>query len=302
MLHGNGGGGAEGMVMDIVEKAENMLADQRHSDALQAARFARREASQYIAARNSASRELAPRRAGIAAIEAIGADVGEAREILEQARKHRVEAAATSWRRSPERASRGSGQGRGEHPIRAFAHRAGAGRPRPQGQGFSGGPKAARDALLDDLKAHRYSSAKKGLDLYRENLEELSDIRNACVSSLSKLTEGMVRLPASPYRADVEELMTRAQKAFGSGSFREALALSEECRSAGNSGLKRHEMAAARLEEVRSSLLEGEGRKAMVPEVADLLASAGKALSNGRYESMDALLLRARGCMPSRVR
>jgi hypothetical protein len=295
MLHGNGGGGAEGMVMDIVEKAENMLADQRHSDALQAARFARREASQYIAARNSASRELGAAAAGIAAIEAIGVDVGEAREILEQARKHRVGGRCNLVAEIARNALHGARAKAGES-IRSELSRIERelGAQDLKGKDLSGGPKAARDALLDDLKAHRYSSAKKGLDLYRENLEELSDIRNACVSSLSKLTEGMVRLPASPYRADVEELMTRAQKAFGSGSFREALALSEECRSAGNSGLKRHEMAAARLEEVRSSLLEGEGRKAMVPEVADLLASAGKALSNGRYESMDALLLRAR--------
>jgi hypothetical protein len=52
-------------------------------------------------------------------------------------------------------------------------------------------------------------------------------------------------------------------------------------------------MASARLEEARGGALEGEGRQAMVPEVADLLGSAEKALANGGYENMDAALLRA---------
>jgi hypothetical protein len=284
----------DGSGMDMVEKAESLLSDQRFPDALQAARFARSEAAQYLYARANAGKELASAGMGIRAIEALGIDVGEAREILDQARKHRlggrcnlvaeIARNALQGARTKAKESIRSDIGRIERELKV---------QELKGKDLGGAPKIAKDSMLDDLERDHYASAYRGLEVYRESLSELAEVRDMCVSSLSKLTEGMVRMPVSPYKSEAETFLTRSQKAFEEGAFHEALALSEECRAAGNSALKRHQMAAARLEETRDIVLAGEGRKAIVPEVSDLLESASKALVNGRYESMDVFLLRA---------
>jgi hypothetical protein len=294
MLQNSGARLSEGTVMDIVDKAESLLADQRYSDALQAARFARSEAVQYLSARASAGKELITAAAEIGAIEALGIEVGEAREILEQARKHRIGGRCNLVAEIARNALQGA-RAKAEETIRADLSRIERDLrvQELKGKDLGGAPRTARDTILDSLKRHRYGSAKRGLEIYRASLSELGEVKGTCITSLSKLAEGMVRMPTSPYRSEAEALMTRAQQAFDAGSFHEALALTEECRSAGSSALKRHQMAAARLEEGRSNMLEGDGRQAVVPEVTDLLEAAEKALADGRYENMDALLLKA---------
>ncbi|MDW5563150.1 MAG: hypothetical protein SA339_07980 [Methanomassiliicoccus sp.] len=281
-------------VMDIVEKAESLLADQRFADALQAARFARNEAGQFLNARASAGHELSVADAGIRAIESLDIDVSEAREILDQARKHRIGGRCNLVAEIARNALQGA-RVKAEEAI--LASLAGIEQETDlqdlKGKDLGRGPRTARDNILSDLKEGRYTAAHMGLDVYRDSLTELREVRETCITSLSKLSESMVRLPVSPYKSEAEALLTRAQKAFQEGAFHDALALSGECRAAGSSALKRHQLASIRLEEARGNVLEGEGRKAIVPEVADLLEAAGKALANGRYESMDTLLLRA---------
>lgn len=294
MLRESGARFGEGSVMDVVDKAESLLSDQRYSDALQAVRFARGEAAQYLNARSSAGRELSAADAGIRSIEALGIDVSEAREMLDQARKHGVSGRCNLVAEIARNALQGA-RAKAEESISSDL----AGIEREmrvqelRGKDFEGGPQAAKGSVLESVRGHRYASARMGLEIYRQSLSQLGEAREACIASLSKLAEGMVRLPPAPYKAEAEVLLTKAQKAFDRGAFDEALALTEECRAAGNSALRRYEMASARLEEARASALEGEGRQAMVPEVADLLGSAEKALASGGYENMDAALLRA---------
>ncbi len=294
MLQASGTRPGEGAVMDLVNKAESLLDDQRHADALQAARFARSEAVQYLNARASAGRELAAADAGISDIETLGVDVSDAREILDQARKHRLGGRCNLVAEIARNALQGA-RTKAEESIRSDINRIERGFKAQdmRGRDLEGPPRAARGSILEDVRSCNYASAYQGLQIYSESLSELSEVRNQCITSLSKLAEVMVRMPLSPCKAEAEGLMSRAQQAFDSGSFHEALALSEECRAAGSSALKRHEMAAARLEEARTNALVNGGRKAIVPEVADLLDSAAKALANGRYESMDTFLLRA---------
>lgn len=284
----------EGTVLDIVDKAESLLSDERYSDALQAARFARSEATQYLSARASAGKELNAAAMGIRALEALRIDMSEAREILDQARKHRLGGRCNLVAEIARNALQGARAKAGEH-IRSELARIERelNVQELRGADLGAGPKATRESILDDLDNGRFSSAHRGLEIYRESLADLRDVRSACIASLSKLAEVIVRMPASPYKAEVDALMGRAQHAFDSGAFHEALALTEECRAAGATAVRRYQMAEARMEEARQRMLGNEGRKAVVPEVADLLDAAERALAEGRYESMDALVLRA---------
>ncbi|MBI0583520.1 MAG: hypothetical protein ISF22_04755 [Methanomassiliicoccus sp.] len=285
---------AEGPIMDMTDKAESLLADQRYYDALRAARLAYGEAVQYNAARIEAGRALEAAEEGIRELEVLGVEVDDARELLAAAKRHRAGGRSNlvaEMARKALQGARASAQeallaslGRSERQLNIEAL---------GGRDLERTSRKIKEEVLEDIKRHRYISARRGLELYHQSLEDLAEVRGQGAAALSKMAEVLLRLSPSPYRAEAETIMTSAQKAFAEGSFHDALALAEECRAAGTSAMKRHELSAARLEEARTRMLGDGGRRSLVPRTADLIEAAGKALESGRYEQMHGALLRA---------
>jgi hypothetical protein len=152
----------------------------------------------------------------------------------------------------------------------------------------------SKGAFLQKMQQHRYTEARKALEMYGETLRALETLRDQCATSLSKLAEDLVRVPrGSAVMDETERLMAAAQKAYSLGSFKECLALSEECRASGATAVRWHERCSQRLEATDADLLAGEGRRYLDAEISALMGSARKALEEGRYEDMDWALLKA---------
>jgi hypothetical protein len=292
LLDREGGKPGDSHIRDVADKAEGLLADQRYFDAVRAARFARSEAAQFIAASTAATKELAAAEEGIQEIEELGVEVRESRDVLEQARKHRgggrcnlvSELARRSLRSALTAAQEGT-RGEVARAEREFKVHELGGRDLER-------VSKVKASLMADLDKHRFTQARKLLDIYREGLADIYEVRSQCAVSLSKLTEVLQGLPSSPSKVEADDLMVRAHHAFSDGSFHEALTLTDECWAAAAAARSGHERSARTLEEAHARLL-GKDDRNMVKGVVTLVEGADRALREGAYERMHLDLLRA---------
>lgn len=284
----------ESSAIAIIEKAESLLDDKRYSDALRAIRFARSEAGQLIALRSAVEMELARVEDALREIESLGIDAKDAREIFEQASRYR---SINRHNLVVEMARRAL------HSARtAAAERLNADLSRVETElniaDLKGGDLSQieheRKEMFDQkMEQHRYTEARRALELYRDGLNALIVLKDQCTSSLSMLVEDLVRAPSgSAVMEETERLMAAAQKAYGEGSFQECLGLTEECRASGAAALLWHDRCSMRLNVMGEELLVGEGRRCLDPEIAALMDTARTSLGQGRYEAMDWALLK----------
>ncbi len=284
----------ESSAMAIVEKAESLLADKRYSDALRAIRFARSEAGQLIALRSEVEKELVRVEDALREIESLGIEVKDAKDIFEQA----------SRRRSIDRHNLVVAMARRAlHSARTAAvERMNADLSRVEmelniaalkGEDLTQIERERKGAFDQKMEQHRYTEARKALEIYRDGLSALTVLKDQCASSLSMLVEDLVRVPnGSAVMEETERLMTAAQKAYDEGSFQECLGLTEECRASGAAALLWHDRCSRRLNDLGEGLLVGEGRRCLDPEIAALMDTARKSLAQGRYEVMNWALLK----------
>ena len=289
----DGGEVLEGSASTIVEKAESLLAEKRYSDALRAVRFAKNEADQLRALQAAVDLELGKVEDAIREISGLGVDIGEAKEVYEQAIKYRTSGRNNLIVEMARRAlhlARTAAEGRLNSELALMED--GFDLQLLKGSDLDILLQEGKGAFTAKMHQHRYTEALKALEIYGEGLRSLDGARVQSAASLSKLAENLMRVPpGSSAMGETERLMTAAQNAFGRGAFKECLALSEECRASGAAAIQQHDRCSARLEEVSAMLLERDGRRFIDQAVSAHMAAARQALAEGRYEDMDKTLL-----------
>jgi hypothetical protein len=285
---------SESPAMTIVEKAESLLADRRYSDALRAIRFAKSEAGQLISLRTSVEREMARVEDALMEIEDLGIKVDEAKEIYDQSSRCRSINRHNLMVELARRALNNARTVASEQMAADLAKlEADLNIADLKGADLAQIERERKEVFIQKVQQHHFIEARKALEIYRDGLNALIELRDQCASSICKLVEDLVRVPAgSSVMEETERLMAAAQKCYDEGAFQECLGLTEECRASGAAAMQWHERCAKRLERVSEDLLVGEGRSCLDPEIAALMDSARKALAQGRYEDMDWALLK----------
>jgi hypothetical protein len=279
----------------IIERAEDLLAEKRFSDALRAIRFATSEVDQLQSMKSSVEREIDRVEKAIREVESLKIDVKEAKVSLEQAKRYRSSKMYGLVQEMAKQAlfiARAEATKRYEGELARIEEDAKI--EALKGHDLDQVVKDFKGAFQKKMGQHRYTEAAKALELYRGALNSLNVLRDQCTTSLSKLTEDMVRVPSgSPIMAETARILQTAQQSFTTGSFKECLALNEECRASGAAATRWHEVCSKRMEDFESGLLVGEGRRSLDTNTTGLVDSARRALQNGQYEEMDKAILRA---------
>ncbi len=219
----------------------------------------------------------------------------DAAGALEQARKHRATQRHNLVLELARRASAIALAAADDHFNAVLARvEAGADLEALRGADLDQVMAAHQNAFQAKMRERRYTEAAEVLDQYRADLRSLEVVEKQCASSLSKLAENMVRVPAgSAILTEAARVLEEAQRSFSKGNFRECLSLTQDCRSAGASATRWHEACSARMEDFESGLLVGEGRRFMDADITALVNKARQSLQKGQYEDMDRAILRA---------
>ncbi len=284
----------ESTTMAVIEKAESLLADQRYADALRAVRFARSETAQVVNVMQASQQELGRVEGVLENMSSLGLEVREARVLLEQARRYRSSGRFNLVAEMARRAEHSACISAGEQAKKRLE----AVEKEVDVTGIAGTDLEALKARISAgvaglVERRRYEEVLQEIARYRERLQAMNGLKERCAASLDQVREQLSSVPeGSLLVTETSKLQAQVQEALDGGSYDACWSILTPCRASAEAAVQWHQGCSRRCQEVRTRIT-GEKDAASSAHIALLLDSAGKELSEGKYEGMNRHLLQA---------